>query len=166
MGFALTSSKGNQTILTLIRFRLNNSIKELLNNSNPHDFEELLFWGRIEGLKADYYICMGVTFTDKYEFPTKCFYWASSTDFKFKPFPAVNTQHNDKVDSIVQLFSGEPNRVYIRVEKEVSPEEAEAEKVAAEQPKPVVEKDPLASTEEEDPNAGFVPRNFTELDRL
>jgi len=100
MVYALTSSKGKQSALTFIRFRLNNSIKELLNNSSPHDFEELLFWGRIEGLKADYYICMGVTFTDKYEFPTKCFYWASSTDFKFKPFPSLNTQHNDKVDSI------------------------------------------------------------------
>lgn len=28
------------------------------------------------------------------------------------------------------------------------------------------EKDPLASTEEEDPSASFVPRNFIELDRL
>lgn len=27
-------------------------------------FEELLFWGRIEGELNDYYICMGVTYTD------------------------------------------------------------------------------------------------------
>jgi len=98
---ALILNKGKKPKLSFIRFRLNNAIRELLNNSSPHDFEELLFWGRIEGLKAEYYICMGVTFTDKYEFPSKCFYWASSTDFKFKPFPARNEQHNDKVDSIV-----------------------------------------------------------------
>ena len=36
----------------------------------------------------------------------------------------------------------------------------------AKEAEPVAERDPLASTEEEDPNAGFVPRNFTELDRL
>ena len=162
---ASTLSKGNYTIITTYRFRLNNSIKDLLNNSSPTDFEELMFWGRIEGLKAEYYICMGVTFTDKYEFPSKCFYWASSNDFKFKPFPSLNEQHNDKVDTIVEIFSGDANKIYIRVEKEVTAEEAEAETVAKET-KPVVEKDPLASTEEEDPNAGFVPRNFTELDRL
>ena len=76
----------------------------------------------------------------------------------------MNQQHNDKVDSIEGLFSGDATRVYIRVEKEITPEEAEAEK--AKEAEPVAERDPLASTEEEDPNAGFVPRNFTELDRL
>jgi hypothetical protein len=51
-----------------------------------------MFWGRIEGMKSDYYVCMGVTFTDKFEFPEKRFYWASSTDFKFFPFPSeLNT---------------------------------------------------------------------------
>jgi radial spoke head protein 9 len=52
----------------------------------------------------------------------------------------------------------------IRVEKEISPEDVEAEQVK--EPVPKVEKDPLASTEEEDSNAGFLPRNFIELDRL
>ncbi len=52
--------------------------------------------------------------------------------------------------------------VHIRVVAEKTEDE-----VAQEQVKVVPkEKDPLASTEEEDPNAGFVPRNFTELDRL
>ena len=54
------------------------------------DFEELLFWGRIEGIKNDYYIAMGVTYTDKFEVPEKRFYWATSADFKFKPFPTLN----------------------------------------------------------------------------
>jgi len=48
-----------------------------------------MFWARIEGLKAEYYICMGFTFTDKYEFLAKCFYWATSNDFKFKPLPPL-----------------------------------------------------------------------------
>ena len=61
-----------------------------MNNSKTADFEELLFWGRIEGTKSDYYIAMGVTYTDKFEFPEKRFYWATSVDFKFKPFPTLN----------------------------------------------------------------------------
>ena len=59
-----------------------------------------MFWGRIEGTNSDYYICMGVTYTDKYEFPEKRFYWASSTDFKFKPFGPINDRHYDSFDDI------------------------------------------------------------------
>jgi radial spoke head protein 9 len=73
-----------------------------------------MFWGRIEGMKQDYYICLGVTFTDKFEFPEKRFYWATSTDFKFSAFPAeLNYQHQEKVDSIKGSFRGEPNHVLI-----------------------------------------------------
>jgi hypothetical protein len=72
------------------RFQLQNGIYQLLNSASKHDFEELLFWGRIDGAKQNYYICLGVTFTDKYEFPEKRFYWASSADFKFKNFPTLN----------------------------------------------------------------------------
>jgi len=61
-----------------------------MNRSNKHDFEELMFWGRIEGMQSDYYICLGLTYTDKYEFPEKRFYWASSSDFKFNEFAKLN----------------------------------------------------------------------------
>jgi len=144
-------------------FGLQNGIQELLNNSSKHDFEELSFWGRVEGVKADYYICMGVTYTDKYEFPEKRFYWASSNDFKFKAFPTLNDQHLktfEETNRRAGLFKGEPNLILIEVAKPA--EEAPVE----EAPKTEKEKDPLASTEEEDPMANFVPRNLTELDRL
>ena len=76
---SLKFTQCNGTFLNLEqRFRLNNGIKDLLNNSADHDYEELMFWGRVEGLKNDYYICIGVTYTNKYEFPEKRFYWASS----------------------------------------------------------------------------------------
>lgn len=121
-----------------------------------------MFWGRIEGIKNDYYIALGVTYTDKYEFPEKCFYWASSVDYKFKAFPKLNDQNVDKFDTIKGLFIGDPNFVHIRV----APEKSEEEAVPDQKESAPKERDPLASTEEEDPNAGFVPRNFTELDRL
>ena len=102
------------TKLTRFRFRLNLGIQALLNQSKCSDFEELLFWGRVEGTKADYYICMGVTFTDKFEFPSKSFYWASSSDFKFAPFPdQLNFQHKDQVDAIKGSFTGDSKHIYI-----------------------------------------------------
>jgi len=62
------------------RFQLEVALQELLNNAGATDFDELLFWGRISGLKADYYIAMGVCYKDRYEFPEKKFYWCSSAN--------------------------------------------------------------------------------------
>ena len=53
-------------------------------------FEELLFWGKFIGTKNDYYIAVGLNYANHYEFPEKVFFWALSTDFVFKPFPALN----------------------------------------------------------------------------
>jgi len=53
-------------------------LNELLANSNQTDFEELLFWGRIEAAnEQNYYIALGVCFEDRYEFPEKKFFWCS-----------------------------------------------------------------------------------------
>jgi len=95
----------------------------LLNSSKTADFEELVFWGRVDGIKNDYYIAMGVTYTDKFEFPEKRFYWATSADFKFKSFPELNDQNSDKFDTIKGLLIGDPNLVHIRVVAEKSEEE-------------------------------------------
>lgn len=95
---------------------------------------------------------MGVTFTDKYEFPSKRFYWASSRDFKFQAFSSeFNSQHQDKVDGIQSAFSGNPNAILIQVEAPVNPDEVAADEGKADA-KNAAEKDPLASTEEEDPS--------------
>lgn len=145
------------------RFHLQNGIQRLLNSDLAHSFEELKFWGRVEGIKNDYYICIGVLYSNQYEFPTKRFFWASSTDFSFKPFKAMNNQHFDEFDKLTSLFSGDPNKIYIKVEPERQPGDQDDDAKPQDAPK---EKDPLASTEEEDPNASFVPRNLTEVDRL
>ena len=62
-----------------------------MNEAKEEDFEELLFWGRISGSQKDYYIAMGVTYTSQYEFPTKTFYLASSSDMVFRQFREINT---------------------------------------------------------------------------
>jgi len=155
------------------RFQLQNGIQTLLNSASKHDFEELLFWGRIEGVKNDYYIALGVTYSDKYQFPEKRFYWASSTDFKFHAFPSVNDQHYEVFDSVSGMFSGDSNKILINVQPPkdagqdndggAPPDSNAAPVTDAAEPKV---KDPLASTEEEDPSANFEPRNLTEMDRL
>lgn len=66
---------------------------------------------------------MGLNYSMRYEFPEKVFYYASSTDFVFKPFPALNDQHKDAYNKIKSLISGNPNVVHAKVE----PEKAEGE---------------------------------------
>ena len=72
------------------QLQLEMGINELMATSSDTDFEELLFWGKVNGLIKDYYICMGVTYSGHYEFCRKRFYWASSADFKFKAFSELN----------------------------------------------------------------------------
>mmetsp|Transcript_1353 Transcript_1353/g.861 ORF Transcript_1353/g.861 Transcript_1353/m.861 type:complete len:121 (-) Transcript_1353:374-736(-) len=105
---------------------------------------------------------MGVNYSDHYEFPEKGFFWATSLDFEFQPFPALNSQHSaDKYDQIKSLFTGDPRLVHLKVE----PDREDGQEAAEEQ-KEVKEIDPLASTEEEDEASKIVKVNLKELDRL
>ena len=133
----------------------------MLNASQETDFEELLFWGKLTGLNADYYVAVGLVFTGRYEFAEKRFYYALSTDFVFKPFPALNDQHKGIYDEIKTMLTGNTRLVHKKVEPEKSAEASE------EAPKKVVkEVDPLASSEEEDPAALIVPVDLKEIDRV
>ena len=96
-------------------------VQALLNDCSDTDFEELLFWGRISGVRADYYIAMGVTYAKQYEFPTKTFYFASSNDFVFKQFRDINTLHKDKYDGLTGPFTGDSSHIYVKVDNETDP---------------------------------------------
>ena len=100
-------------------------LQTLLNESASDEFEELLFWGKIVGLQRDYFIAMGVIYNERYEFPEKKFYYASSSDFIFKKFPALNDQHKDQVHNFLSMFSGDPSKVLIKVEPEQKLEDEE-----------------------------------------
>ena len=92
-------------MFNVYRFQLEVALQELLNSVSPSEFDELLFWGRITGLKADYYIAMGICYKDRYEFPEKKMFWCSSINqtnkvnsetvpaFTFVAFPSLNDQH-------------------------------------------------------------------------
>ena len=73
--------------------------------------EELCFWGKINGIKNDYYIAMGLKFTDMYEFPVKSFFWALSGEFIFREMPDLTEQHDAKIDMDTAFFQGTPNQV-------------------------------------------------------
>ena len=142
--------------------RLNLGLQNLLNSSADGDFEELLFWGRITGTRGDYYIAMGVTYKRQYEFPTKTFFFASSTDFVFKKFRDINTFHKDKYDGLTGAFTGDSALVHIKVEPETTQADIDALKAAKQDANP----DPLEDTPEEDPEAFVIKRSLIEEDRL
>lgn len=73
--------------------------------------EELVFWGKIEGIKNDYYIAMGLQFRNMYEFPVKTFFWALSGEFIFREMPDMTEQHDALIDSDCNYFQGTPTTV-------------------------------------------------------
>lgn len=73
-----------------------------------------MLWGKIEGIKKDYYIAMGLNFKNQYEFPKKVFFWCGE-DFNFAPFPEVKSEYADQVDQFRGMFIGQPDHVLIKV---------------------------------------------------
>lgn len=108
------------------------ALQQLLTHLNAEQvapFEELLFWGKIIGTTHDYYVALGIQYSGMYEFPVKHFYYASSQDFTFKPFPDLNDQHKGEYNKIKSLITGNPNLVHKKVEPEKSEEEEEGTQV-------------------------------------
>jgi radial spoke head protein 9 len=133
------------------------------------EHDELHFWGKINGLVQDYYVCVGVTYCGQYEFPTKNFYWAlASSGYNFKEMPTLSEAHNEYIDQDQTPFIGEPTKVIDAANKDDAdgdgdgePVNAEAENSAAEGSQEGRDSD---DTDQEDVT---VPkRDLTELDRL
>ena len=84
--------------------------------------------------------------------------------FTFVPFDALNDQHLNEYNSRANsMFTGEAFLVLgqpIEKDKETLRLEQEAKE------KKLAERDPLASTEEEDPASLIIPINCKEIDRL
>lgn len=160
MVFASTLKKGKSKLkINLYRFQIEMALNQLLNTANASDFDELLFWGKVSGVKADYYVAMGVCYNDRFEFPEKKFYWCSSANnMCFEAFPLLNDQHRDRYDAFAtQLFTGEPMKVLHKVEPDEGAEVAAVEKKVQGE---------LSSTEEVDPESLIVRINLKEIDRL
>lgn len=138
-------------------------LQQLINEASATDFEELLFWGRISGMKGDYYIAMGVTYSHQYEFPTKTFYFAQSNDFVFRKFRDMNSQWRELYDDFNSIpFEGNSGKFYKQVENETDPGNMTQQMSEH----PVEERDPLEDTPPEDLNKDVVIRSCIEEDRL
>lgn len=92
--------------------------------------EELCFWGKVEGIKQDYYIAMGLQFTNMYEFPVKTFFWALSGEFIFREMPDLTEQHDRIIDADSSYFQGTPSAVLLGKKSEGDEEEEDAKQEA------------------------------------
>ena len=128
------------------------------NGSESGNFDELMFWGRVTGNEANYYIAVGVKYKDSYEFPKKTFYWCSpKNDMVFEKMPELNEHWKEWINNNASKpFQGDPALLH---EKGKEPE------VRDENKSPEL-RDELESTEEEDPAALIAIPDLTELLRL
>lgn len=99
-------NKLGQTLSTQEKVALNIALPALLETEK---LSNLLFWGRIRGLKNDYYLAMGMKMEDEYEFPAKKFYW-SLDNFVFSELPPMVTVHADKLEALRTMFEGSPDK--------------------------------------------------------
>ena len=140
-----------------------------LNNlNNTIECDELLFWGKIAGIKADYLIAEAVFYEGKYEFPIKKFYWASNSDYKFEELPELLDQHTELINKYNStFFSGEPAQILENLEAPAGEGEGEPPADGADDNEGEGgEGAKDLDTESEDDEVKIPPKNFTELDRL
>jgi radial spoke head protein 9 len=109
-------------------------LRELHNKEKD---EQLNFWGKITGEEGNYYIALGLNYTNHYEFPEKKYYYAPST-FEFKVLPETFPYHdNDFLASYSKPLKGKADIVIHKYKKEV--EEGEEEQNEEEQNEAEVE---------------------------
>ena len=106
-------------------------------------------------IKRDYYIAIGLTYKDKYEFPDKKFFYCLN-DFVFAELPELFQTHNEHTDKFNSYFTGDPLTVLVPLEKKEEEEKHDDEK-----------KDELKKDDEEIEKPIPIPqKDFKEINRL
>jgi radial spoke head protein 9 len=150
------------TLNTMERLQLDIGLTTL---NNSIECDELLFWGKIKGLKSDYLIAEAVQYEGKYEFPVKEFYWASTNDYKFEKLPELLDQHTELINKYnATFFSGDAATILENLEAPAGEGEGDAPPEEPAEGEGDAAKD--VDTESEDDEVKIPPKNFTELDRL
>lgn len=137
----------------------------ILKLNETEEFDQIVFWGKIEGIAKDYYLALGLKFKNQYEFPLKKFFWCND-EFKFGELPQINREHKDRVDAFRTMFTGDHTKILIKVTEDEEnadkpPADTNPEDANPENP----EKKLLEDTDDEK-ELKVPPKNFTELDRL
>jgi radial spoke head protein 9 len=121
----------------LLHFNL--SIEQL---RSEFKLDHAFFWGKVIGTVKDYFVVMALDYNSlKNGFPSKRFFWCSSSNFIFASLPQPLLHQSSKFDAMNTYFTGEYDRVLVQL--------GGAPTVI-------------------DADAGIVipPKNITELDRL
>lgn len=128
------------------------------------NMDELQFWGKINGINNDYFIAVGVTFKDMFEFPQKKFYFCLSNDYTFKEMPGLNDQHKEFVDRDTSFFLGVPERKLIQKEgeEEGGEQPGGGEEEEEEEGAKKAEESDVSEPEE----VKVPPKELTEIDRV
>lgn len=82
--------------------------------------DQIFLWGKINGTVKDYFIAYSLNSAQKTSagFPTKQFYWASSTNFIFATLPKPLEQFAALFNDLNVFFTGEHDKIVI--EKPIS----------------------------------------------
>lgn len=129
--------------------------------------EEVLFWGKIIGIKQDYYIALLVNYRGNYEFPKKALYFTTSTTWVFTPLPNIHKYHiQDNENVHFNQFTGEPGEI---LKQYVDPDAVQdPDLIKPDDTNKPQNPDPLDISDSEDNKVVVEEKreNFTELDRL
>ena len=134
--------------------------------ANPKHLDELRFWGRIRGLKSNYYIAVAIRFQGEYESPSKAFFYATE-NFEFKRLPFLKWELKDAIEKVADSeFHGLPDKIIWKEGGLVDEGEGEVEdEQAAGESKDMTEgRIDLMGADEEEKKKG--PIKISEEDRL
>lgn len=79
------------------------------------------------GTVKDYFIAIGINYKGNYQFPTKDFFWASSSNYAFAKLPDMLEQHKADIDAISTPFTGEHDLILKESENKPAEEGENAE---------------------------------------
>ena len=105
-------------------------------------------------------------YENKYEFPFKKFFWASSNDFKFEELPETLEQHTEFINKYNDFFSGDPTKILENLEAPAGEGDAEAAQEENQDEAEGGDNGQDLDTSSEDDEIKVPPKNLTELDRL
>ena len=106
------------------RIKLDIGLQEICDNNK---YDQVLFWGRIRGLKSNYYIAMAIKFHGQYEFPAKKFFY-STENFVFKELPQIIAQFKTRIEYFNSELEGNPEKIIWEIEKEEEKEDQISDK--------------------------------------
>jgi hypothetical protein len=54
--------------------------------------DDVLLWGRVEGITRDYYVVRGHIYNGDKEFPKTTYFWSGGSEFNFSPLPLLKEE--------------------------------------------------------------------------